>query len=58
MAGRHGAGELDESPTSYRQEEMICHVEQNMSKGDLKAHPHSDTFPPTRPHLLQQGHTP
>jgi hypothetical protein len=24
---------------------------------DLKAHPHSDTFPPTRPHLLPQGHT-
>ncbi|KRX29214.1 hypothetical protein T09_8822 [Trichinella sp. T9] len=23
----------------------------------LKAHPYSDTLPPTRPHLLQQGHT-
>jgi hypothetical protein len=25
--------------------------------GSLKAHPNSDTLPPTRPHLLQQGHT-
>jgi hypothetical protein len=23
---------------------------------NLKAHLHSDTLPPTRPHLLQQGH--
>jgi hypothetical protein len=23
----------------------------------LKAHSHSDTLPPTRPHLPQQGHT-
>ena len=22
-----------------------------------RSHPHSDTLPPTRPHLLQQGHT-
>ena len=24
---------------------------------NLKAYPHNDTLPPTRPHLLQQGHT-
>jgi hypothetical protein len=23
----------------------------------FKAHPHSDVLPPTRPYLLQQGHT-
>jgi hypothetical protein len=27
-----------------------------LSIGALKAHPHSDTFPPTRPHLVQQGY--
>jgi hypothetical protein len=27
----------------------------SLSIGDLKAHPLSDTLPPTRPHLLQQG---
>ena len=30
---------------------------QSLSKGDLKAHPHSDTLLPTRPLVLQQGHT-
>jgi hypothetical protein len=29
----------------------------SLSIGDLKAHFHSDTLPPTRPHLPQQGHT-
>jgi hypothetical protein len=28
------------------------YTRQSLSLGDLKAHPHSDTPPPTRPHLL------
>jgi hypothetical protein len=28
-----------------------------LERRDLKAHPYSDTLPPTRLHLLQQGHT-
>jgi hypothetical protein len=30
---------------------------QSLSIGDLRAHLHSDTFPPTKPHLFQQDHT-
>ena len=33
------------------------HTGWSLSIGNLKAHPHSNTFPPTRPCLLQQGHT-
>ena len=33
-------------------EETVCHTECSLSKRDLKAHFHSDTFPPTRSHLL------
>ena len=29
-----------------------CQIEGSLSKGDLRAHPHSNTFLPTRPHLL------
>ena len=29
-----------------------CHTEGSLSKRDLKACLHSDTLPPTRPHLL------
>ena len=29
-----------------------CHTEGNLSKRDHKAHPHRDTLPPSRPHLL------
>lgn len=29
----------------------------SLSIEDLKAHLHSDTLPPARPHLHQQGHT-
>ena len=28
------------------------HTDKSLSLGDLKAHPHSDILPPTRPHLL------
>jgi len=31
---------------------MEFHTGQSLSIGDLKAHPHSDTLPPTRPHPL------
>jgi hypothetical protein len=34
-----------------------CYTGQSLSIGDLKACPHNDTLPPTRPHPLQQGHT-
>jgi len=30
---------------------------QSLSIGDLKARPHGDTLPPTKPHPLQEGHT-
>ena len=33
-------------------ERLSFHTGQSMSIGDLKAQPHSDTFPPTRSHLL------
>jgi hypothetical protein len=29
----------------------VCYTGHSLSIGDLKAHPHSDTLPPTRPHL-------
>ena len=32
------------------------HAEKSLSKRDLKARPHSDTLPPTRPHLLIVPH--
>jgi hypothetical protein len=37
-AGRHGAGDGDESSASG-----------SVSIGDLKARPHSNIFPPTKP---------
>ena len=44
-----------ESSTSWsegnRKKWPVDHTECSLSKGDLKAHPHSDTLPPTRPHL-------
>ena len=30
----------------------MCHTGSSLSIGDLKAYPHNDTLPPTRPHLL------
>ena len=35
----------------------VCHTGHSLSIGDFNACPHSDTLPPTRPHLLKQGHT-
>jgi hypothetical protein len=58
QAGRHGAGEGADSPTRWStgsKEETV--TEQSLSIGDLKAHPHRDTLPPTRPHPLQEDHT-
>jgi hypothetical protein len=40
-----------------QQKETVCHTGCSLSIYNLKAHLHSDTFPPTKPHLLQQGHT-
>ena len=31
----------------------VCHIEGSLNKGDLIAHPHSDTLPSTRSHLLK-----
>ena len=60
--GRHGAGEGAESSTSWsegRQEDTLFYTVWNLSTGgNLKAHLYIGTLPPTRPHLLQQGHTP
>jgi hypothetical protein len=36
---------------------LLLHTRRSLSIGDLKAHPHSDTLPPTKPYLPQQGHT-
>jgi hypothetical protein len=38
------------------QKGLKYHAGQSLSIRDLKAHPHSDILPPTRPHLLKQGH--
>jgi hypothetical protein len=38
-------------------EATVHHTGRSLSIGDFKARPHSDTLPPTRLHLLQQGHT-
>jgi len=34
-----------------------CVSGHSLSIGDLKDHLHNDTLPPTRPHLVHQGHT-
>ena len=34
-----------------QQKETVCHAGQCLNIGDLKAHPHGDTLPLTRPHL-------
>jgi hypothetical protein len=52
-AGRHSAREGAESSTSKGRQERLSSRQQ---KEGLKAHPQSDTLPPTRPHPLQQGH--
>jgi hypothetical protein len=39
-------------------EEGDCHIGHSLSFRDLKTCPYSDTFPSTRPHLLQHIHTP
>ena len=35
-----------------QQKKTVCHTECSLCIGDLKAHLHSNTLPPTRPHLL------
>jgi hypothetical protein len=66
-AGRHGTRRA-ESSTSWpegNQKETVFHEQKGVSStlgrawalGALKACLHSDTLPPTRPHLLLQGHT-
>ena len=35
-----------------QQNETVWYIRHSFSIGDLKAHPHSDTLSPTRPHLL------
>ena len=41
---------LHVGPQAASKEETV--TEQSLSIGDLKAHPHRDTLPPTRPPLL------
>jgi hypothetical protein len=36
---------------------ILFHTGWNFNIGDLKAHPIRETFPPTKPYLLQQSHT-
>jgi hypothetical protein len=38
-------------------QETVCHTRCSLSIGDLRAYPHSDKLPSTRPHLLQQEDT-
>ena len=52
-AGRHGTGEGVESSTSCLQVAEATVSQTELSKGDLKAHSHSETLLPTRSHLLQ-----
>jgi hypothetical protein len=50
--GTHGAGGAESSTSSSES------CKQNTDfQAARKAHSHSDTLTPTRPHLLQQGHT-
>jgi hypothetical protein len=60
-AGRHGVEEphiLEEFYILMFQEarRRLCHTGWSLSIGNFKAHPHGNALPPTRPHLLQQGH--
>ena len=48
--------ELHLDPTGNRKWTEF-HTGYSFSIGNLKAHPFSNTLPPTRPYLLQQGHT-
>ena len=41
----------------HRLQETVSHSGQSLSIYDIITHPHSDTLPPTRPHLLQQGYS-
>ena len=45
---RHGAGYI----LIRKQQEVYCDPRSSLSIGDLRVHPHSDTLPPTKPHLL------
>jgi hypothetical protein len=58
-ASRHGIGGAERSISSSEgsQEETGFHTGQSLSIGDLRACPYIAKLPPTRPHLLQQGHT-
>jgi hypothetical protein len=38
-------------------EKALFSIGQSLKRGGSKPIPHNDTLPPTRPHLLQQGHT-
>jgi hypothetical protein len=52
--GKHGAGEGAESSTSCSEgEDCLLHTGWSLSiVGDLQSPPYSDTFPPTKPHIL------
>ena len=54
--GRHGTGGA-ESSTSCSEETGEDYCLPGSKEEGLKAHSYSDTLPPTRPHLFQQGHT-
>ena len=60
-AGRHGAREGAKRIyiliLRQQKQATVSHTGHSVSIGDVKAHLHSVTLPPTRPHLLQQGHT-
>ena len=58
---RRAAGEGAGSPISWstgNRKWTVYHTECSLSKGDRKAHPHSDILPPSRPHLFKQSHSP
>ena len=48
---------LDFYPKAAIRRLTLLHWGLSMTLGALRACLHSDTFPPTRPHLFYQGHT-
>ena len=48
----HHGGKLGSVQADVVQKGIVCYTGHSLSIGDSKACPHSDTLPPTRPHLL------
>lgn len=57
VTGRLGDGEIAESSTSCREQEVLVVLGVACAYMILNTHPHSDILTPTRPYLLHQSHT-